>query len=410
MFTAQPTSGNCTNWVFWYLQDLHPRAAVIFLLSYRHPRLGETALSASLNDLYFPPSLPRKQWNRGGPNRSSAGRAGLESLSMTSKSSCLAGIVLAFFLCGNVTAQAPPANLPITPDVNPDVKLDFKTDRANAASSKPSNESDTSSVLPEPPAIQSFDELRDTVANMLRDRLPEKYVNDKHWGKTKPVFDGIRLRREGLKIETERRWKQVNDGVWKRYEIELPEDRDAISLTVDRLEVVDNQRGRIVLHLETPVHLFGRVAVWERGVQLVSIHADADAKVRLALTADVGLRFDILRIPPDVVLDPRVLDARIELVDFRLKRVSQLHGPLAKHLGEGLRETIDDHVAAANATLVEKLNRQIDKQRDRLRLAWTDALSKQWSKWTADAAEQKSAADTKNRPEGSERESAGLSR
>ena len=93
------------------------------------------------------------------------------------------------------------------------------------------------------------------------------------------------------------------------------------------------------------------------------------------------------------------MDARIELVDFRLNRVSQLHGPLAKHLGEGLRETIDDHVAATNATLVEKLNRQIDKQRDRLRLAWTDALSKQWSKWTADAAERKSAVDMKNRSE-----------
>ena len=234
--------------------------------------------------------------------------------------------LLAFSLCGTVSAQMPQANLPIQPELPPD----FKPDRTNAASPPPNNESEPSSVAAEPPAIQSFDELRATVAGMLRDRLPEKYVNDKHWGKTKPVFDGIRLRREGVKIETERRWKQVNDGVWKRYEIDLPEDRDAVRLTVDRLEVVDHQRGRIALHLETPVHLFGRVAVWERGVQLVSINADAHAKVRLALTADVGLRFDILRIPPDVVLDPRVLDARIELVDFRLNRVSQLHGQIGR--------------------------------------------------------------------------------
>lgn len=396
MHAAQPKSGNCTDWAVRSVKDLRAKAAATSLLSYRHLRLGETALPACLNDLYFPPQPPRKQPKRGGPNRSVAGRAVLECLSMTSKSSWLAGIVFAFFLCGHIAAQTPQANVPN--------KRDFKPDTANAAASQPGNESDasgsdTGSVAPEPPAIQSFDELRATVASMLRDRLPEKYVNDKQWGKTRPVFDGIRLRREGVKLETERRWKQVNDGVWKRYEVELPEDRDAVSLTVDRLDVVDQQRGRIVLHLETPVHLFGRVAVWERGVQLVSINADADAKVRLALTADVGLRFDILRIPPDLVLDPRVMDARIELVDFRLNRVSQLHGPLAKHLGEGLRETIDDHVAATNATLVEKLNRQIDKQRDRLRLAWTDALSKQWSKWTADAGERKSAADMKNRSE-----------
>lgn len=282
------------------------------------------------------------------------------------------GWVLPIFLCGNVVAQ--------TTDERVTEKISAQPIATSGGETGDSPHPDSS--------LQTFDELRVLVAAMLRERLPEKYTNEKQWGKTKPVFDGIRLRREGLKLETERKWKQVNDGMWKRYEIRLPEARDSISVTVDRLQIVDDNRGRIELRAETPVHLFGRIAYWEHGVQVFSVNADANATVRIHLTADVGMKFDLLKLPPDLVLDPRVVEARIELLDFRLNRVSQLHGPLAKHLGEGLRETIDDRVAAANATLVDKLNRQIDKQRDRLRLSWSDTLSKQWSKWTSAVAVQ----------------------
>ena len=214
------------------------------------------------------------------------------------------------------------------------------------------------------------------------ERLPDHYVNEKEWGKTREVFDGVRLRREGWKLETERKWKRVKDGTWKRYELQLPTDKQAIALTVDRLELTEHNRCHLELRCESPLEAFGRVAIWERGVQIISVNADADARVRIRLTAEIGVRIDISRLPPDIVLDPQIVAARIELLDFRLNRVSQLHGPLAKHLGEGLREIVEDRLEETNRTLVAKLNRQIEKKRDRLRISLTATLSRHWSKWT----------------------------
>ena len=232
------------------------------------------------------------------------------------------------------------------------------------------------------PHESSPDQLRTTVAEMILERLPNSYVNEKEWGKTKEVFDGVRLRREGWKLETERKWKRVNDGVWKRYELDLPKDKSAIDLTIDNLELGANNVCQVSLICESPVDAFARVSVWERGVQIVSINADADARVRVRIQAEVAVQLDISRLPPDIVLHPRVISAEVELVSYRLNRVSQLHGPLAKHLGNGLRELIEDRVADANDSLVGKLNRQIDKKRDRLRLSLTKSLTKQWTNWT----------------------------
>ncbi|MBM4005510.1 MAG: hypothetical protein FJ295_19835 [Planctomycetes bacterium] len=253
----------------------------------------------------------------------------------------------------------------------------------------PSPPVESAPALLDPPTTQppldpaeSWDGLKSIVEELALEQLPTRYVNEKNWGRTREVFDGVRLRREGLRLETERKWKTVNDGTWTRYELSLPSSKAGVDLRIDQGKALSENRWQTELTCEAPLHVFGRLAIWERGVQLLSVNADADAKVRLRVRAELTTGLDISRIPPELLLDPQVTAAEVELLDFRLHRVSQLHGPLAKHLGEGLEDLIQDRVREANASLVEKLNRQIDKKRDRLRLSLTSTLAKKWANWT----------------------------
>ena len=96
------------------------------------------------------------------------------------------------------------------------------------------------------------------------------------------------------------------------------------------------------------------------------------------MRCDLGLKLDPTRLPPDVILDPVVREAELRLVDFRLDRVSQVGGSVARELGEQARDLVDRELAKQNARLPEKINRQIGKSRERLRLSAQDLLTSQW--------------------------------
>lgn len=227
----------------------------------------------------------------------------------------------------------------------------------------------------------SLDALEKTLTSLIRDALPSKYENEKQWGMTKQVFDGLKVEREGWKIETRRRRKPVNHGTWKRYEVTLVDPDEHFQLDLHDVSEIGDGRYRFDVVCSAKLHVFGRLSQWERGVQLISLSADATADARLRIVGTVGMKVDPFKLPPDISLDPKVTEASLELTKFRLNRVSELHGPLAKHLGEGLREVIDDKVDDVNRTLAAKLNQQIDKKRPKLKLSLQDALTSKWNKW-----------------------------
>src|SRR5687768_14596157 len=57
------------------------------------------------------------------------------------------------------------------------------------------------------------------VTDLVREQLPEHYEKSKNWSHTKRVFAGWKLEQDGLRLETRRRWKEVNDGTWTRYRV-----------------------------------------------------------------------------------------------------------------------------------------------------------------------------------------------
>jgi hypothetical protein len=212
------------------------------------------------------------------------------------------------------------------------------------------------------------------LTSMVHENLPPTYEDDRKWGLQKEVWDGVKVWREGTRIETKRKTKLVNAGTWTRYSIAIVEPDKNLHVEFNRLEALPDARIAFAVTVECPLDVFGRLSQWARDVQLVSISANADAGCRLTLDGTVQFQMNMLKLPPDIVIKPQVDHAHIELTHYRVRRISQVGGDFAKVLGNGLRGVVDEKLEDMNAKLVDKINKQINKNSQRLSFSTQDWL------------------------------------
>ena len=224
------------------------------------------------------------------------------------------------------------------------------------------------------PPLPSPEKLSEQVTRMLRDLAPREYENRKKWGLTKKVVSGVDIDRDGLKLKTHRRWKTVNDGLWKRYKATIVDPERDLDFQVVELAEAGPGRIHMDIVLLANLDLEGRVVKYQRNVRLLSLTAVANALVKLELSLELGASLDPTKLPPDVVLDVVVKDAKLRLLEFQLRRLSDVKGAGARGLGKLVEEIAEDELKDQREKLVEKLNKKIDKKRDSLRFSLSDLL------------------------------------
>lgn len=240
----------------------------------------------------------------------------------------------------------------------------------------------TSAAADEPdPGFTPSESFQTWVTDLVREQLPEQYEKSKNWGHTKKVFAGWKFEQDGLRLETRRRWKDANDGTWTRYRV-TPIDPDKhFAVRVEKIEPIAGNKVRVQLAAVSKVHLLGRLAQWESGVQLVSLSAEADAEILLQGTVEIALQLDATKLPPDVALVPTVTAADAQIKSFELQRVGKFDGPLVKSLSDETRDVLAAEIAERRPKLVSSLNKQIAKQQDKLKFSLSDLLKSEWGKY-----------------------------
>lgn len=223
-------------------------------------------------------------------------------------------------------------------------------------------------------------DFQEWIGNLVRGHLPHEYEKKKNWGHTTRSFDGVSIQLKGGQLKTHRKYKQANDGTWQMYRVKLVDPAEQFEIRVANIRQHDDGHVRMEITAVANLEVFGRQALWEHGIQLFSVSAEADARVRLWAAADVATRLDPTRFPPDVFLAPEVTAARLEILDFKLRRISDLSGPLVRSLSHSAREALEEKLAEDNAKLVAKLNKSIDKQEQKLKISAADLLQSQWGK------------------------------
>lgn len=219
-----------------------------------------------------------------------------------------------------------------------------------------------------PPRLQSV------FQQLLVGNIPHDYEDRDEWGKTKKVWDGVHIRLDGLQVRTKRKWKQVNQGTWKMHKISLVDPEEHLQIELRNLRRIQPGTWSFDLMLAARLNAYGRVSEWQRGIRLFSVSGDARVDVRLVMQCELKASLEPVGFPPDVVIEPRVTTAKLEMNDFRLRRISHADGPLVKQLGKSIRGVVEDELAKKDKKLVTKINRAIAKHQDELRLSLQDAL------------------------------------
>lgn len=234
------------------------------------------------------------------------------------------------------------------------------------------------SSLPE--TFTPSEEFQSWITELARQHLPDQYEKTKNWGNTTKVWDGLKVSLDEGRLETKRRWKQANDGTWYKYRVDVVDPEKHFEIRIHNIREIGG--GKITADVQVLARLkcFGRMSQWEHGVQLVSLSADADTIVALSANLALGMQLDFSEPTPAVLLVPEVRSARIDLLDFRLQRVSNAKGPILKSLSSSVREVVEDRLEQQNrGKLAEKLNKQIAKQQDKLRLQLPDVAKSPWA-------------------------------
>jgi hypothetical protein len=266
---------------------------------------------------------------------------------------------------------------------------------AKSASPAAVAQSESKSAAAAPKSYAVRPPLIDVAKSLIADALPRSYSDARHWGSQKHFTTGLSVERDGLKIETRRRKELLNHGTWKRYDVWLA---DGQKLALDVTEVRTYDDGRVTFRLAASGPLKGRVELqqWQRGVRLVGVSADCEATVRLTLDVEAALSTRQGLVLPTVAVAPKVTAAHVDLNDFRLRRIGELRGPLAKELGDAAKSTLRREVARQNEKIAAKINKSIAKRSDDLRVSGDDFLKEQWAKLKESLAKDRSATPGEN--------------
>ena len=242
---------------------------------------------------------------------------------------------------------------------------------------------------PEATSADAGADIDNLITKLVLENIPHTFEETKDWGGQDERWDGIEFRREGLRIETKRKKKEVNHGTWKKYSAQLLNPNEEFSVQLKNMRETPNEKMAFDVHFTAHLKIFGRQSKWVKGVQLYSLSARGHTKVRLVVSMEMGVDMDINRFPPDLVFNPIATDANLVVDEFRLDRVSKAGGEFAQQVSKGVRSSLDEKVAEKKDKLVQKINKQINKNKGKLRLSIADALKSKWTKSVQEALKQK---------------------
>jgi hypothetical protein len=232
-------------------------------------------------------------------------------------------------------------------------------------------------VAPDSAFVPS-EEFQTFVTGLAREHIPQEYERKKNWGATKRVLDGVDVDLDGIRLDTKRRWKDANHGTWQWYKLTQINPDQNLTVRIEELREADGGQVLCRVSATARMHCFGRQSQFERGVQIYSVSAEAEAFVKLIAQVSLKPRLDPNSFPPDIVMLAEVQHADLEIHDFKLQRVSHFDGPVIKSLSNSTKSMIEEVIEQKKPQLVEKINKKLEKEKDKLRLKWADMLKTPW--------------------------------
>jgi hypothetical protein len=208
--------------------------------------------------------------------------------------------------------------------------------------------------------FQEFDRI---LHKMVSSQLPRLYEDATSWGTTIPAPDFLRLPRLRTYVKVGDR-VELPHGLWKKFRVWMDDPAKDLQIHVRDLKKVDGSTYRISIEADALIKGETDWQLWQKGITPGPVTADADVQINLILDCDVKVTLDTSKFPPEIALDPKIANSKLDLRDFRLKRVGEvivLQGETARNLGNELKGVLGGLVSSYDGQVKDMLNQAIAK-------------------------------------------------
>jgi hypothetical protein len=216
-----------------------------------------------------------------------------------------------------------------------------------------------------PAPKQDYADFSRLIHKMVVKQLPKEFEDHSAWGQMVPLTEPVRfpnLPRTRIRIGNKEGYP---NGIWRRYQARIDNpDRD-LKINVREFSKLDPKHFRLVLDSDVALTGDGELQNWVKGVALGKAVAQADARLALGMVFEIGMTLDTKKFPPDVNVEPKLTDLRIDLTEFKLRRIANpttnlvIEGEAAKSLGNDFKESLKSVIKNFEPEIKNRANEAI---------------------------------------------------
>jgi hypothetical protein len=187
------------------------------------------------------------------------------------------------------------------------------------------------------PPTKDYADLSKLIHKMVVKQVPREHEEKFDWFKSIPIPPRLaapNLPRTYVKTGDK---KELAHGNWKRIVVRLDNPDKDLKIKVKEFAKQDKGGYRVVIDAEATVRCDGEMKQWLRGLLLLQLDGKADATITSSMVCDVDVKINLKKFPPEVLVDPKILEMTLDLKNFNLTQVGgSLEGEKIRQIGNDL--------------------------------------------------------------------------
>jgi hypothetical protein len=203
-------------------------------------------------------------------------------------------------------------------------------------------------------------ELSRLINQAIAGQVPKQYEDKSEWGKTIPIPPGFKVgpRRTVVKVGDN---DELPHGTWKRTKVWVDDPAKDVKITIREFRKVEGKPSRLVLEATAALHVERQRKGWQKGLPLLDVTVFADAVVKADVECDVSVSLDTKKFPPELSVEAKIAECKLELKEFDLKQVGRVEvtGEVPKLVSEELRGFLQAALKSYEPELKEQANKAI---------------------------------------------------
>ncbi len=187
-------------------------------------------------------------------------------------------------------------------------------------------------------------ELSKLLQQTIGPMVPKQWEDRSAWGATIPIPPNLILNlntRTKVKVGDH---DELPNGTWKRTRLWFDDPAKDVKITVKDLQKPEGKPYWVQVEAVAAFHAERERQQWLKGIRLADVTVEGDATVGLTFDVEVTTSLNLAKLPPEVLLAPKVMKATIEMKEFQIRKAGPFDGPLVRELSMELKGVVQELV------------------------------------------------------------------